>query len=247
MDFAAWTQTGHDPLRVRRFVLGYGVGAVSVALVATFITLSASGVSSGDGADDEGVRDVQFATEPEPEPEPEIEKLAPKPKPALPKLRTPTLIPKDAPEEADAKTDSPDDGNDPYMLDDGSAAEEVEPAAKPEPKPEPKPIVKAKPAPKPALPKPVRVTENMTQPKCTIPPAAYPESAKSQGIEGTVLVRFVVTESGAILGVKAVRGPAELRAASEAAIRAATCQPAMMEGSPITVFQARPFRFRLKM
>ncbi len=249
MDFASWTESGRDIVRVRRLAMGYGVGTAVVVLVGTFISLTAAGGPKGD-SEEEDVRDVQLATAPEeplPEPEPEPEP-APEPvaRPKLPKLAVPVAVPHDKPAEAEPTDNGADSSSDPYMngaASEGASAEKAV-VEVPKPPPSPPPPSKVKPRPEPA--KPVRVTENMSQPQCVIAGATYPDNAKAAGIEGTVIVRFVVTETGEIKGVKAVRGPEELRAACVAAVKAARCTPAMLDGVPVTVFQSRPFRFRLK-
>ncbi len=248
MDFDTWTQTGHDSLRTRRLVMGYGVGVASVVLVATFVSLTASGGARNE-LEDEQVRSVELATlpevaEPEPEPEPAAAPPPVEPKATLKRLTVPVEVPDDAPEEVEPTQNNPYDSGDPYMYAGAPEPEAPKPIVAKAVAPPPKPVVEVKPKPKPAAP--VRVTENMSQPVCTIPAANYPPGAKAQGIEGTVIVRFVVTETGEVRGVRAMRGPAELREVSEAAVRSATCTPAILDGAPVMVFQARPFRFRLK-
>jgi protein TonB len=90
------------------------------------------------------------------------------------------------------------------------------------------------------------VSENVTPPSCSIGTPAYPESARSSGIQGTVIVKYVVTESGAITSVQVMRGPAELRAVSAAAVQNAHCTPARLDGAPVSVYRIARFPFRLK-
>ena len=75
---------------------------------------------------------------------------------------------------------------------------------------------------------------------------SYPSAAKSAGIEGTVIVAYVVTESGAVSSVKAVRGPAELRGVCEAAVRGWKFKPAMLDGRPVSVRRIARFPFHIK-
>jgi protein TonB len=60
------------------------------------------------------------------------------------------------------------------------------------------------------------------------------------------VVSYVVTESGAVAAVKAVRGPAELRAACVAAVQSWRFKPAMLDGQPVAVRRVAQFPFRIK-
>lgn len=248
MDFASWTEQGRDPLRLRRLVYGCGVGLAGIAGVVVFVSQTASGVVPE--APPEEIREVQLATapeepepEPEPEPSPEPPEANPSPGPRLPELTVPTEVPEDSPVESEVEADNPyGAGGDPYMYGRGGGgrgkAVAAPPAVKP---PTPKPIVKkAKPQ------GPIRVTEEVSPPRCSYATPVYPAAAKASGIEGTVIVKFIVLKSGAIGRVKAVRGPAELFAAAEAAVKGARCQPATLEGAPVSVYRIANFPFRLK-
>jgi protein TonB len=162
----------------------------------------------------------------------------------MPKLATPMAIPDSAPEEAEPGLNAlQQTDEDPFA--EGSAEPEVVASVvmKEEPKPQPKPIVQRKAKPK----GPIRVTENVTPPQAISQATpGYPESAKAQGIEGVVIVRYVVDESGSVTQVQAIRGPAELRAASEAAVRAWRFQPAVLDGQPVAVVRITRFPFRIR-
>ncbi len=252
MDFEAWTNQATDPVRQKRLLAGYGVGATAVAVLGVFLSLTAAGVAQE--MPEEEVLDVQLAEEPEPEPEPEPEvEPEPEPEPAdpqprprgpvLPKLTTPTEIPDDAPEETDSKPeDNPYAAVDPYMLGAGSRGtaprkQVVVQAPPPEPKPEPK----ARPA------GPIRVTEGTSPPKpLNNPRPGYTASAKAAGVEGTVIVKYVVTMAGTTTQVKAVRGPEELRQVCEDMVKSWTFEPAIRDGQPVSVYRMSRFNFRLK-
>jgi protein TonB len=61
-----------------------------------------------------------------------------------------------------------------------------------------------------------------------------------------VLVRYVVSESGEIKDVKAVKGPPELFAVCVAAVRALRFKPAHdAQGNPISVVRYKTFRFHI--
>lgn len=161
-------------------------------------------------------------------------------------METPTEIPDDAPEETEA-TDGASSGGDPYEDGGGDGVGVGTGRPGPSPAPAPKPKPKAKPKPKPKPNKPIRVTEDVTPP---VPinqgMPAYPSAAKAAGVEGTVIVTYVVTESGAVSGVVAVRGPAELRGVCEAAVRGWRFQPAQLDGRPVSVRRIARFPFRIK-
>jgi hypothetical protein len=61
-----------------------------------------------------------------------------------------------------------------------------------------------------------------------------------------VLVRYVVTETGEVTEVKAVKGPPELFAVCVAAVRAEHYKPAHdAQGNPISVVKYKKFRMRI--
>jgi protein TonB len=244
MDYSSWQTSATDPVRRKRLLAGYTVGAIAVAGFATFITLTASGVV--DAAEEEEVVDVTFAEEPEakepePEPEPEPQPQVQAPGPRVPTIETPVEVPDEAPKEAEPSTDGA--GGDPYARAGGGGngpplAKPSEPAAPPAPAPPPP---KAKPT------GPIRVTENVTPPVSLSQPApSYPAAAKAAGIEGTVIVKYAVGADGSVTVAKAVRGPAELRAACEATVKSWRFKPAMLDGSAVSVWRVARFPFRIK-
>ena len=77
--------------------------------------------------------------------------------------------------------------------------------------------------------------------------AEYPEAARRTGIEGTVVVQFVVDERGAVVDPAVVRSPHPLL--SDAALEAvgkATFTPGQQRGRPVKVRFAVPVTFRLR-
>lgn len=253
MDFEAWTNRAGDAERQKRLLAGYGVGAVAVGTLIVLLSLSTAGVAQE--PEEEQPVEVTFAEEPEPEiePEPEPEPEAPpepEPNPApeprgpvMPELTTPTEIPEDQPEEVDAQADdNPYAAVDPYMYGAGrrgsAPRKQVVQAA---PEPPPKPVAPPKPR------GPVRVTEDTVPPKVLAKPSpVYPAEAKAAGIEGTVVVKFVVTEAGEPTQIQAIRGPELLRPACEAVVKGMRFEPATRDGQPVAVFKTQPCRFRLK-
>jgi protein TonB len=240
MDFGAWTTEGRDLERRKRLAIGYGIGSVFVAGVVVFAALTAAGVVA---EAEEEILDVKLATEPEPEPEPEPppEPEAPKPQVrALPKLAVPTEVPDDKPSEADPGA-STDDGRDPYA--EGNVTNTPAPVKQVVAPPPPPPPPKPKPVPR----GPLRVTENMTggKPISRAEPS-YPPEAKAAGIEGTVLVKIVISERGQVTDATVVRGPPELTGAALAAVKSWRFEPYILEGRPVAVTKIQPIRFRIK-
>ena len=247
MDLTGWTEKGVDRTRLRRLGFGYLVGAGCLAAAVTFAAATAASRQEPDEIIDVELASLPMEEEPEPEPapEPEPEPVAtPSPGPRLPQLTTPTEVPDDAPAEKDP-SDSADGAGDPYADGAGDGRAGLGgPAAPPPPPPPPPPPTKPKPKPKAKV---VRVTEDVTPP---VPIAqsmpSYPSGAKAAGVEGTVVVKYVVTASGAVASVRAVRGPAELRATCEAVVRGWRFAPAILDGQPVAVSRIAQFPFRIK-
>jgi len=246
MDIDAWTADGVDHLRRRRLVFGGALGATVMAGVVA-ISLTVKPVVA-EPADDKiiEVKLAETLPEPEPEPEPEpppppepVAQQAPPPanRAALPSLTPPTEVSDAALTEAEPTNSNGAEG-DPYAK--GVVSSGARPA--------PAPIVVQKPAP-PAPPKrsgPMRVTENVTPPKSLSQASpTYPAEAKQAGIEGVVLIKYVVTEAGTVTNITVLRGPAELRQVCIEALSKWTFQPAIFEGRPVAVFRIARFPFRI--
>jgi len=249
MDLTTWTTQGSDPVRRKRLAFGYTVGSVGAGLVAVAVALTAGKVGM---ADEDVPVDVTLASapeehkaqpEPEPEPEPESEPAAQAPGPRLPKLAPPREIPRDKPAESASTADDAYGDGDPYERGNaggggGSKPASTQTAAPPPPPPPP---------PKPKPSGPVRLAENDVAPvSIAMGAPQYPAAAKAAGVEGTVVVKYVVTETGAVTGVQVVRGPPELHAACIAAVQAWRFKPALRDGVPIAVSRVARFPFRIK-
>ncbi|MBI4957829.1 MAG: energy transducer TonB [Myxococcales bacterium] len=158
----------------------------------------------------------------------------------------PKVVPTGAPREGDPSAAGAD-GADPYA--DADAHGSDEPGAPREPTgPAPPPPTPAPPAPAPRPPPAVKATrEDVAPPKpLSRTPPAYPASAKAAGVEGTVTVRYVVTESGDVAEVRATAGPEELRAACVAAVASWRFEPATSEGRPVRFAATARFPFRIR-
>ncbi len=254
MDFDNWTNRSADKERQKRLLIGYSFGILAVGgfLTALSMTSQAKPVIE----EPENILDVTLAEEPEiepepePEPEPEMEEpepAEPQPKPRgpiLPELTTPVDIPDDAPEEAEPNPNNPYASADPYKFGAGQRGTAPRNTKK---------VVEAAPAPvAPVVKKPtgpVRVTADTIAPVPLVAPATeYPASAKAAGIEGTVIVKFVVDTSGNPTQVQAVRGPEGLKAACENKVKGSKFTPAKMKstGQAVSVHRVQRCVFRLK-
>ncbi|HKJ70016.1 MAG TPA: M56 family metallopeptidase, partial [bacterium] len=75
----------------------------------------------------------------------------------------------------------------------------------------------------------------------------YPESAKEQGIQGTVILQIYITKQGKVTRAKITRGATD--ALNEAAIQAlmkTEWKPAILYGDPVDVWYSVPIVFRLQ-
>lgn len=249
MAFESWTSNPADKVRRNRLLFGYVIGASFVGAGIASVVLTSSANVAAQEEEDAKVVEVQLAKEPEPEPEPEPpppelkpQHHAPNPGPRLPKLETPTTISNDKLAEKDVKPSSAGTG-DPYEK--GSGDGTGGPAkAVVEPTPAPPP-----PPPKPALnkPRPLSETDQPAEIIGTETRPSFPPEAMAAGIEGVVLVRYVITETGEVKDVKAVKGPPELFAACVAAVKTWRYKPARdAQGNPISLVKYKKFRMVIK-
>lgn len=75
----------------------------------------------------------------------------------------------------------------------------------------------------------------------------YPETARQAGIEGRVIVQFIVSETGLVINPKVIRGIGG--GCDEAAIEAVkkvTFEPGSQRGVPVPVQFSLPIVFRLQ-
>lgn len=252
MDLAAWDRPSTDVTRLRRLALGYVTGAAVMGGTLTFVGMTAAGAY---GLDEDEVVDAALVTTPEEDPKleveaaPEPEKVEARPRPKVAPLVAPTAIDDKLVEKTPVKSDNPFASDDPYA-EIGADADGALPAAAAKPAELPKVIEKPRvvvAAPKKAE-GPVRLTEDMTPPKALVKTTPiYPAEAKAAGIEGTVVVKFTVTETGEVTGVTVLRGPPELRASCEAAVKTWKFSPALdKDGRPVAVPKLVSFPFRIK-
>lgn len=74
---------------------------------------------------------------------------------------------------------------------------------------------------------------------------SYPESALKAGVEGAVLVSFVVNKNGVPEDVKSLVGHPALRQEAERVIRQSPrWQPATQNGRPVNTYRKQPMAFK---
>jgi TonB family protein len=238
MNFDSWTVKRTATLRVRRLMVGWVVGAIGVAASMSFIVLSSKGAGAA-VEEEEGPIEVALAKEPEPAaepppPPPPADK--PKPQAPRPRLASPLTVPDDKPEEKDPLPQQ--------QVEEEPEEKPAEPAiASAAPPPPPPPVVKAK----PTIKKPIRLTEDMPKPvQLVMKTPEYPADAKAAGIEGVVIVKYVIAEDGSVRDVKALKGPPELQATCIEAVRSWRYQPVIVDGVPTAVVRVARFPFRIR-
>ncbi|HLA10296.1 MAG TPA: TonB family protein [Pyrinomonadaceae bacterium] len=79
----------------------------------------------------------------------------------------------------------------------------------------------------------------------SLPPPAYPDSAKRMRISGTIVVEVVIDETGRVISAKAASGPASLAEAAVNAARRARFSPTKLSGQPVKVSGVINYRFSL--
>lgn len=254
MDPKKWTNDDGDQGRIGRLSAGFAMGVLCMSGLLAFLTVAGGNVTEMIQKE-EDIVDVQLAKTPEPEPEPEVEEeVDPEPAPraagpVMPKLVVPKEIPKEAPKETDAPVGDTNGTGDPYANAGGGGRGKGTGKAAPKPTAEPSVEKPKPPPPKPEKKKVFRANEVAVQPVAQNRPyPSYPSSARSAGIEGVVVVRYVITESGSTAAVKAVRGPPELTGVCEAAVQSWTFTPARNEAGqavPVVKFARFPFKIKI--
>jgi TonB family protein len=74
----------------------------------------------------------------------------------------------------------------------------------------------------------------------------YPEAAQQAGIEGTVIVKFIIDKRGQVSEAKVLKGPEALSKAAETVVRGLPgFTPGTQNGKPVNVELVLPIRFAL--
>jgi periplasmic protein TonB len=237
MDFDSWTVRSVDTLRVRRLVVGWLLGGISVALAMAVLVLTSKG-SAAMEEEEEAPIEVALAKEAEPPPPPPPPPPpTDKPKaPPRPRLASPVAVPDDKPAE---KEPTPQ-----QAVVEEEEEKPAEPAiASAAPPPPPAPVVRAK----PQVKKPIRLTEDMPKPVQTVMKTPdYPAAAKAAGVEGVVIVKYIIAEDGSVRDAKVLKGPPELADACLAAVRTWRFQPIVVDGAAAAVVRIARFPFHIR-
>jgi protein TonB len=248
MKLDAWTSQPSQTERVRRkrLTVGYTVGAGVMALLLSVVTYSAHGRVF----EDDDTIDVSLASAPVVSPlqEPEV---APTPPPvSKPRARprraslalapTPKQVPDSVPDEADPSRSRGTEGD----LDDLFQGENTAPRAQARAAP-----AKAADKSRSAAPPPPLLESELGRAIAPValkqPAPEYPEEARKMGVEGTVVVRFVVGPNGQVTRVKILKGHPLLNPAALEAVRAWRFQAGTYEGQPVAMWRSARFPFRL--
>jgi protein TonB len=121
------------------------------------------------------------------------------------------------------------------------------PPPPPEPPPEEVPVQQRRRRNPAAASAPQHLPENATPPVALSSnrPPEYPEEARRNAVEGTVIARVVVNERGEVEEVQVLRGDPIFRDAVIEALRQWRYEPAAADGVPIKVFHIVRLPFRL--
>jgi len=176
---------------------------------------------------------------PPPPPPPKVRKVvAVVAAPQIQELIAPKEVPKEKPPESDTKVVAQAGGEGNGIP---GAAYGSGPAA-PEPPPPPPPP--PKPKKQEAMNLPEEAEPPVADPGNTAP--SYPEAARAAGIEGRVILRIVISETGEVTSVTVMRGDPILAQAAVEVVKGWKFQPATLEGKPIAVFRIVPINFSSK-
>jgi TonB family protein len=74
---------------------------------------------------------------------------------------------------------------------------------------------------------------------------AYPDAAKAQGIQGTVMMRAIISKNGTVGHLQVIDGDPLLRAAATEAVSRWRYRPYTLDGSPVEVATTVRVDFRL--
>jgi protein TonB len=108
-------------------------------------------------------------------------------------------------------------------------------------------VVPAPTASAPPAPRVVALSED-TEPPVPIAQAqpVYPPALKAEGVEGFVVVRFIVTEAGAVDDVRIVKGDPRFNDAVLAAVKTWRFKPATSQGRPVPYPKTMKIPFKIR-
>jgi TonB family protein len=97
-----------------------------------------------------------------------------------------------------------------------------------------------------AAPEPLRVSRIVMEgQRIASPMPEYPADAKADGIEGTVVLRAVISTTGIVDSTEVVSGPEKLRAAANEAVNNWTYKPYLIDDKPVPVQTTVILNFKL--
>jgi protein TonB len=158
--------------------------------------------------------------------------------PQIQELIAPKEVPKEKPPESDTKVvaQAAGDGTGIPGAAYGSGPATPEPPPPPPPPPKPKK--------QEAINLPEEAEAPVPDPGNSAP--GYPEAARAAGIEGRVILKIVISESGEVTNVTVMRGDPLLAQAAVEVVKNWKFSPATLEGKPIAVFRIVPINFSSK-
>jgi protein TonB len=220
---------------------------ISIVVYAAVGVVGASAFKKEEAGPEEEEIEVTFQKMPEvqvapppappPPPPPPETKVRKAPPPRRDAMAAPTAIPDEAPPEGDPSQGLP---------------VPTEPEPEPEPEPPPPPPVEAPPPPpapkpRPKRSEPINLPENATpaQPAADNVAPVYPADKKAEGVEGLVVLKIVITESGAVGDVQVLKGDEPFVSAAVSAVRRWRYSPALVDGQPVASYKVVKIPFRL--
>lgn len=231
--------------------------AVTVLSLGVYGTLGFLALSAGRAAlEDETEVETEIHFEPPapataPPPPPPTAAPAPPPAvtppPPAPRraIAVPRKMPQAPPPEADPSQITTDAPTGDAVIGGPPAAAAPAPAAITATAPPPEPA----PRPRAAAHAPIQITEGVTPPEAAADNAqpAYPEEARAAGKEGVVVLKFVVTARGTVEQIHVLKGEPPFVEAALAAVKTwRFIRPALLDGSPVSVYRVVPLRFKLR-
>jgi protein TonB len=244
MRFAGF-QGSADRGRRRRFVLTFGLSGLLYVAIGAAVVLLARGATM---RREEPEIDVTFRPPPAASAAQAARAPAPPPPPARRSVRpagassgrgrglvAPSAI-----------SDRTDEANPGAPL--AEVPEESGGSAAPAPAPKPAPPVRPAPPPPPPPPPLPEPDEPETPP---VPAAGnavpeYPAAARSKGLEGVVILKLQISETGQITKLEVLRGGEPFLAAALAAVRTWHYSPALRGGRPVSTTRLVKIPFRIR-
>jgi protein TonB len=246
-------ETRSDADATRRYAITSGLALAVLGGLATAAIVFSGGPEEKDPEPE--VIDVTFQAPPEEAPPPPV----PVPKPETVKVAhsdaprptrapdTPTKIADKQLEESDETrfkvTDGGDGGGEMVAgADLGGVGGGLGSGPPPPPPPRPRPVKAV------AKAGPIPMPEEATPPKPLPGNAApaYPEEARTSGVEGEVYLKIVINEDGSVGDIEVKKGEEPFVSAAVAAVKAWKYTPALLDGKPITIYRIIKVPFKLK-